>query len=48
MAPPEPSVYDLAYRGKTAAVKILVNENPLLKTEVDSVSMNKKCYQEPP
>ena len=38
MAPvPEPTIYDLAYRGKTAAVKILLNENEKLKTETDGV-----------
>ncbi|XP_051171168.1 26S proteasome non-ATPase regulatory subunit 10-like [Leptopilina boulardi] len=31
----EPTVYDLAYRGKTAAVKILLNENQKLKSETD-------------
>ncbi|XP_020277613.1 26S proteasome non-ATPase regulatory subunit 10-like [Pseudomyrmex gracilis] len=32
----EGSVYDMAYRGKTAAVKILLNENEKLKTQTDS------------
>ncbi|XP_046734846.1 26S proteasome non-ATPase regulatory subunit 10-like isoform X1 [Diprion similis] len=36
MAPPVSSVYDLAYRGKTEAVKILINENPKLKTDTDA------------
>ncbi|KAK0168039.1 hypothetical protein PV327_001879 [Microctonus hyperodae] len=36
MARPEPTVYDMAYQGKTAAVKILVNENEKLKTQTDS------------
>lgn len=35
----ETSVYDLAYRGKTAAVKILINENQNLKTETDEVNI---------
>ena len=35
----EPTIYDLAYRGKTAAVKILINENEKLKTQTDSVSI---------
>lgn len=30
-------MYDLAYRGKTAAVKILLNENDKLKTQTDNV-----------
>lgn len=33
----EPTAYDLAYRGRTAAVKILLNENEKLKTQTDSV-----------
>lgn len=33
----EPTAYDLAYRGKTAAVKILLNESEKLKTQTDSV-----------
>jgi len=33
----EPTAYDLAYRGKTAAVKILLSENEKLKTQTDSV-----------
>lgn len=32
----EPTAYDLAYRGKTAAVKILLSENDRLKTQTDS------------
>ncbi|XP_015590680.1 26S proteasome non-ATPase regulatory subunit 10 [Cephus cinctus] len=36
MAPQEPTPFDLAYTGKTAAVKILLNENLKLKSETDS------------
>lgn len=43
----EPTVYDLAYRGKTAAVKILLNENQKLKSETDEVNISLKifCFQ---
>lgn len=33
------SIYDLAYRGKTSDVKILLNETESLKTQTDSVSI---------
>jgi len=37
MSAQETTIYDLAYRGKTAAVKILLNENEKLKTQTDNV-----------
>jgi len=39
----ESTVYDLAYRGKTAAVKILLNENEKLKTQTDNVRIVQHC-----
>jgi len=33
----ESTPYDLAYRGKTVALKILLGENERLKTQTDSV-----------
>ena len=36
-------MYDLAYRGKTAAVKILLNENEKLKTQTDNVCIMRRC-----
>ncbi|RLU15911.1 hypothetical protein DMN91_011668 [Ooceraea biroi] len=36
MTQQEPTVYDLAYRGRTAAVKILLNESERLKTQTDN------------
>jgi hypothetical protein len=35
----ERTPYELAYRGKTAAVKILLNENEKLKTQTDGVGI---------
>lgn len=35
----EPTVYDLAYRGQTAAIAILINENEKLKTQTDPVGI---------
>jgi 26S proteasome non-ATPase regulatory subunit 10 len=40
----EPTIYDLAYRGKTAAVKILLNENEKLKTQTDNVRIASQNY----
>lgn len=37
MSQQESTPYDLAYHGKTAAVKILLSENAKLKTQTDSV-----------
>lgn len=36
------TIYDLAYKGKTAAVKILLDENPKLVTQPDDVKYTTK------
>lgn len=37
MSQQEPTPYDLAYRGKTAAVKIYLSKNENLKKQTDNV-----------